>query len=59
MYILLESVCAKINESLISDIDCVGAVKSEKEAINWRSLSPDFREYKYISDKAIRKAISC
>lgn len=56
MYILLESVCDKITESMISDIDCMGAVKTETDAMNWRNLSPDFREYKYIADAKIENA---
>lgn len=58
MYILLESMTPHIDIASISMIDCMGAVKTEKEAIAWRGNNPDYREYKYISDDKVKNVIT-
>lgn len=48
MYILLESASGEIRDANICEIDAMGAVATEREAIEWYEANPDYRTYKYV-----------
>lgn len=54
MYILLESSSGCISRASVYEINCMGAVKTEKDAMAWRDENFDYRTYKYVSEKSIR-----
>lgn len=54
MYILLESSSSYIAKASVFDINCMGAVKTEKDAMDWRNENIEYRDYKYMSDKTIK-----
>lgn len=48
MYILFESRQTNISNATIYDIDIMGSVPTEKEAMDWRNKNFDYRGYKYM-----------
>lgn len=55
MFILFESSEGPVCESEFCEMDPMGAVETEQEAIEWRDENQEYRDYKYVA--GIRKAV--
>lgn len=49
MYILFESNAGHISNASIYNVDIMGAVTTETEAMEWRNDNIEYREYKYMN----------